>query len=336
MITYPLSLPSEPGLSSVKWRAVDVTGMNVSPFTGQAQVYRWMNNSWMAQCGLPAMRRAKAEKWIAFLLSLRGSFGTFLLGDPLYQSPTGDVTVHIQTLGGADALKYYLDLGDTRVRLTDYEFKVIIHNVGVNDLIVESQAIATEILIPAGDTQSVRVVGTSGGQQAFRIGFKPAGGSPDSLDFWAAQPIVRRLGYEDDNLVPPASRLFGSGWQASGGATVTVTPPKHASSAARSSTISIDGFLPMAERVLAAGDYIQAGSGSTQRLYKVLTDADADTGGAVSVDVFPTVREAIADNTELSVIQCKGVFRLPPGLFPDWSVDRAKTYGLEFQGMEAI
>lgn len=38
------------------------------------------------------MRRSDAEQWIAFLISLRGQFGTFLLNDPLGCSARGTAT----------------------------------------------------------------------------------------------------------------------------------------------------------------------------------------------------------------------------------------------------
>ena len=44
---------------------------------------------WQATVTLPAMRRAAAEEWIAFLLSLKGQVGTFNLGDPMAETPRG-------------------------------------------------------------------------------------------------------------------------------------------------------------------------------------------------------------------------------------------------------
>ena len=38
------------------------------------------------------MKLADAEQWIAFLISLRGQLGTFLLGDPLRTTPRGTAT----------------------------------------------------------------------------------------------------------------------------------------------------------------------------------------------------------------------------------------------------
>ena len=40
---------------------------------------------------LPTMDRDMAEPWVAFLLSLRGQFGTFLMGDPACATPRGAI-----------------------------------------------------------------------------------------------------------------------------------------------------------------------------------------------------------------------------------------------------
>lgn len=47
---------------------------------------------WQADVTLPPMKTADAEQWLGFLLSLRGQYGTFLLGDPLRTSLRGTAT----------------------------------------------------------------------------------------------------------------------------------------------------------------------------------------------------------------------------------------------------
>ena len=81
-ITYPLSLPAVGGIRRIRLTARNVVGVSVSPFTLGQQVYQHQGQSWEADITLPPMKRADAEEWIAFLLSLAGRYGTFLLGDP--------------------------------------------------------------------------------------------------------------------------------------------------------------------------------------------------------------------------------------------------------------
>ena len=87
-ITYPLSIPTT-GIRSISISARNVVGASVSPFTGQQQLVRHQGAWWEADVTLPPMKRADAEEWIGFLVSMKGRFGTFLLGDPAATSPRG-------------------------------------------------------------------------------------------------------------------------------------------------------------------------------------------------------------------------------------------------------
>ena len=88
-ITYPLTLPSHTGIRNITLRAVNTVGMSMSPFTYQQQAVAHAGQRWEVDVTLPAMNRADAEQWVAFLVSLRGRFGTFTLGDPVGASPRG-------------------------------------------------------------------------------------------------------------------------------------------------------------------------------------------------------------------------------------------------------
>jgi hypothetical protein len=66
-----------------------IVGVTRSPFTGAQQVQKHQGQWWEFECALVPMNRDTAEDWIAFLLSLNGQEGTFLLGDPLGAVPRG-------------------------------------------------------------------------------------------------------------------------------------------------------------------------------------------------------------------------------------------------------
>lgn len=89
---YPLSLPAVRGPAQIALRANNVVAASRSPFTGVETVVRHPGQWWEASVTLPQMPRAEAERWVAFLLSLRGRFGTFLMGDPAGLSPRGTAT----------------------------------------------------------------------------------------------------------------------------------------------------------------------------------------------------------------------------------------------------
>ena len=88
-ITYPLTLPSHTGIAQIELRAVNSVVYSQSPFTFQGQAHSYNGDMWQADVSLPPMKRADAEQWIAFLISLRGQYGRFYLGDPSATAPRG-------------------------------------------------------------------------------------------------------------------------------------------------------------------------------------------------------------------------------------------------------
>ena len=91
-ITYPLSMPALPGIKRITLAARSIVSSSVSPFTGQEQIYEHQGQWWEAGVTLHEMVREDAEPWAAFLLSLNGKQGTFLLGDPGGKIPRGVAT----------------------------------------------------------------------------------------------------------------------------------------------------------------------------------------------------------------------------------------------------
>ena len=91
-ISYPLTLPSHTGVRSIELRAINAVAYSASPFTFAGQVHAYSGQMWLADITLPAMRIADAETWLGFLLSLKGQYGTFLLGNPTCTAPRGTAT----------------------------------------------------------------------------------------------------------------------------------------------------------------------------------------------------------------------------------------------------
>ena len=88
-ISYPLSLPTNTGIRSIDLTAVNAVAYSQSPFTFAGQAHAYSGQMWRADVTLPPMHRADADQWVTFLMSLRGQFGTFLLGDPSAPAPRG-------------------------------------------------------------------------------------------------------------------------------------------------------------------------------------------------------------------------------------------------------
>jgi hypothetical protein len=81
-ISYPLNTPTNIGIANITLSAENAVAISQSPFTYQQQVVAHPGQRWAASISLPPMKRQDAESWVAFLLSLKGQVGTFLLGDP--------------------------------------------------------------------------------------------------------------------------------------------------------------------------------------------------------------------------------------------------------------
>jgi len=91
-ISYPLSTPTTIGFESIELRAVNAVATSQSPFTYKQQVISHTGQRWEASVNIPSVRRDLAAEWKAFLTALKGQTGTFLLGDPDYSNPRGDVS----------------------------------------------------------------------------------------------------------------------------------------------------------------------------------------------------------------------------------------------------
>lgn len=91
-ITYPMSMPTNKRIRSIELRAINAVAYSASPFTFVGQAFAYSGQMWQADVSLPPMRRADAEQWVAWLVSLRGQFGSFLLGDPVGCAPRGTAT----------------------------------------------------------------------------------------------------------------------------------------------------------------------------------------------------------------------------------------------------
>lgn len=120
MTTYPLTFPAV-GVRSAQFRLMRVVAASVSEFTLKQQVYQFPGEQWQGDIVLPPLSRSDAGLVQAFLAELRGSFGTFLYGDPMALafgklgagggSPLVD---------GADQTGNSLDIDDCSASITDW------------------------------------------------------------------------------------------------------------------------------------------------------------------------------------------------------------------------
>jgi hypothetical protein len=90
-VTYPLTLPTT-GISSVEFRTVNANATSQSPFTFKQQIISHGGEKFEATINLVSMKREDSSAWKAALVSLKGSLGTFLLGDPSCSTSRGTVS----------------------------------------------------------------------------------------------------------------------------------------------------------------------------------------------------------------------------------------------------
>jgi hypothetical protein len=88
-ITYPLNIPSLDNIETLSIQLENVVGVSTSPFTFAQQVYAHQGQRWTASISTHPLPRASIEAWRAWLASLMGAKGTFLMGDPMGQTPRG-------------------------------------------------------------------------------------------------------------------------------------------------------------------------------------------------------------------------------------------------------
>lgn len=97
-------------------------------------------------------------------------------------------------------------------------------------------------------------------------------------------------------------------------------------------TLAIDGLV--AGRTGLRGDWFQLGSGSSTRLHKLTYPFTANGSGQATVEFWPRLRSAPADNAALTIASPLGLWRLAQPV--DWDIGLAKIYGLSFRCIEAL
>ena len=74
-----VTMPSAPSVRSIEFTQNQITGVVVSPFTGQQQLLDWQAGYAEASLELPPLSQSQANTWLAFLISCRGPMCVFQL-----------------------------------------------------------------------------------------------------------------------------------------------------------------------------------------------------------------------------------------------------------------
>ena len=120
-ISYPLALPATNTIRSIELRTVNAVAYSRSPFTFAGQAHEYAGKMWQADITLKPMRRSDAEKWITWLMSLKGQLGTFYLNDPLGCTPLGSArNSDTVTINGSTTSGNTLDIQSAPLSTTDF------------------------------------------------------------------------------------------------------------------------------------------------------------------------------------------------------------------------
>lgn len=107
-------------------------------------------------------------------------------------------------------------------------------------------------------------------------------------------------------------------------------PQGTATSATVSGTAGSETLTFTMTGTLLAGDYIQLGSGSSARLYRLLEDRS----GNGTAEVWPALR-ATYSGASATLTNPQGVFRLAAPA-TEWSINNNNAYGISFSAVEVI
>jgi hypothetical protein len=115
----------------------------------------------------------------------------------------------------------------------------------------------------------------------------------------------------------------------------SITTPYAYSGTAGSRTLVITGLKQSTTGALIAGDYIQIGTGSNTRLYKILNTVNSNSNGQATVDIFPALRKTVTDGDDIVFENPKGLFRLSSNV-TEFVSDYNNLFSLSFSAVEAI
>lgn len=96
-ITYPLTFPTINGKSiiqSMSMRLVHSVAVTESPFNYKQKIQDFGGMKWEAEVTIRPLTQSEAKTFQAFLLSLNGRKGTFIMGNPLDERTIGSPPTH--------------------------------------------------------------------------------------------------------------------------------------------------------------------------------------------------------------------------------------------------
>ena len=129
---------------------------------------------------------------------------------------------------------------------------------------------------------------------------------------------------------PVATFLFGDPLAADPQGTADGTPLVDGT-AQTGFRLHTKGWTPNAVGVLLPGDWLQVGS----RMYRAVTQVDANGTGNAVINIYPRLRESPGDNNDIILHNTQGAFRLKSNV-QKVSVSEMRFYGLQLEIVEVL
>lgn len=92
---------------------------------------------------------------------------------------------------------------------------------------------------------------------------------------------------------------------------------------------------PNSTVIFKTGDYIQFGSGATQKLHMVTADCTSNGSGQATVEIEPPLKTALADDSVIVYANTTCIMRMDSNEL-SWSADQISVYGISFSCSEVI
>ncbi len=364
-IVFPLAFPSTPAPRSVVWRPQSVVARTESPFSLSQQIQAHQGQRWVVEMDFPPMTRTQAEEFTAFILSLNGMEGTFLLppfgGKTARGVPAGTPQIDREAAAGTQAapitagwnasITGLLKKGDflqfaknylTQAKAFDHADWGKFGNGGAAAPTVTPNATAApntavsadQIDFPAtgvGESSDISQATSSPPSvpgQTFDFGLWLKAGSALSIDaFLSDNPFSESADSQTLSITTTWKEFVLSGtFSGATNAGVKVLLRNIASQSAKT--------------IFAWGAYLSSPQANT--LHKVLVDGNStsqtrgiDAGdNSAGIAMWPDLRHFL-ESSPVAFSNMTGVFRLAQNENP-WDINTAMHFGISLVVMEAV
>jgi hypothetical protein len=357
-IVYPLTCPVTANKTRIGYQKA--AGRAESPFSGISQVFEWSRETWNLSMSFPPLKNADARNMAAFLLAMRGMVGTFLAGDPFGKAPAGVGTGTPLVSGlNQSRSKLLMTKGwtpSTSGILLPGDYIQVPRNLIQSHFDLTSSSWTDD----AGVTTSIAGTAPDGVSAATDVGF-PAKSANTSFGIWQVvtprdvvnQVIASIYLYNNDFGHPltaksveltiqdyPFTQTLGTaivsiaynqGWQQ---AAFTITPPTNCNPQIEFIVRPPYASATSAYGIRMWGAELQQPS-TDVNLHRVLTQANSDSSGNATLDVFPILRTPHTHGVPIVTSNPKGLWRLTDNK-PSWDIEWYMTHAFSLSAEEVV